>query len=95
MKAMLEPFVEVRDVYIGKRVFIYLYILVAMDTVRLVGGSRDTEGRVEVKINEVWGSVCDSGWSLPEGDVICRQLGYPRASQVLKGAWFGKGLESS
>jgi len=44
--------------------------------VRLVGGSTPMEGRVEVCMNEVWGSVCDSLWSSNEGRVTCRQLGF-------------------
>lgn len=69
-----------------------LSLIVTQDTVRL---SDVNQGRVEVYINGVWGSVCDSGWGLPEADVVCRELGYPRADSVRKGAWFGKGPESS
>ena len=50
--------------------------------VRLVGGSTQYEGRVEVCINQVWGTVCSSSswwWSWYynyNGNVICRQLGH-------------------
>ena len=53
--------------------------------VRLVGGSTQYEGRVEVCINHVWGTVCSSGyyslwsyyyWGTQESNVICRQLGH-------------------
>lgn len=45
---------------------------------RLQGGRTDIEGRVEVKFpgSDRWGLVCGDGWSLLEGMVVCRQLGY-------------------
>lgn len=51
-------------------------------TVRLIGGSSSSEGRVEVFYSGVWGTVCDRQWDPRDGDVVCRQLGYHRALQV-------------
>ena len=34
-----------------------------------------TSGRVEMCINNVWGTVCDHGFSNREATVICGQLG--------------------
>lgn len=46
------------------------------NTVRLVGGSAAHEGRVEVCINEAWGTVCSSGWDDADARVVCAQLGH-------------------
>ena len=42
---------------------------------RLVGGANESEGRVEICINNAWGAVCDSGFTKEEAKVVCRQLG--------------------
>ena len=60
--------------------------------IRLVGGSSDSEGRVEVYFNETWGTVCHDNWSGPDAEVVCRQLGLPYGNaQPVGAAVFGQG----
>ena len=57
----------------------------------LDGNVNPTRGRVEVFLNDEWGTVCDDGWQINEADVICRQLGFTYATMAVKEAYFGKG----
>lgn len=55
-------------------------------SVRLVGGTLAAEGRVELCINETWGTICDNSWSTNDANVICGQLGYlTRGKDMIRG----------
>ncbi|XP_038070242.1 neurotrypsin-like isoform X4 [Patiria miniata] len=59
--------------------------------VRLVGGDNELEGRVEVYIDGVWGTICDDDWDMREASVVCRQLGFEKAVAAIESAKFGWG----
>ena len=44
--------------------------------IRLADGDVPSEGRVEVCLNGVWGTVCDDSWGTVDAQVACNQLGY-------------------
>lgn len=59
--------------------------------VRLVGGQRSSEGRVEVFYSGQWGTVCDDSWGIAEAQVVCRQLNFPGALSAVSGGTYGQG----
>ena len=48
--------------------------------VRLIGGSSEREGQVEMCYNGVWGTVCADGWNDIAANIVCNQLGYENQS---------------
>ena len=43
----------------------------------------EQEGRPEVCVNGVWGSICQYSWNEIDGYVFCGQLGYDGPSKIL------------
>ncbi|KFM08851.1 Deleted in malignant brain tumors 1 protein, partial [Aptenodytes forsteri] len=58
---------------------------------RLSNGTGPCSGRVEVKHEEKWGTVCDGDWTIEDAEVVCKQLRCGSAVKALNRAPFGEG----
>ena len=60
--------------------FVFSTIFV-LDDVRLVGTGLKHVGKVELRYQKEWGTIChySSYWGKADADVICRMLGYKAA----------------
>ncbi|NXS73159.1 C163A protein, partial [Pandion haliaetus] len=58
---------------------------------RLADNSSGCAGRVEAEAGGTWGSLCATGWDLPDAHVLCHHLGCGPAAAVPPGGSFGGG----
>ncbi|XP_067451800.1 scavenger receptor cysteine-rich type 1 protein M130-like [Thunnus thynnus] len=63
--------------------------LTCSDSVRLVNGTKPCSGRLEVKSEQSWSSVCEADFDQQDAEVVCRELGCG-APSVLQGALYGE-----
>ncbi|XP_019217933.1 collagen alpha-1(XII) chain isoform X2 [Oreochromis niloticus] len=61
----------------------------SLDSVRLLNGSSLCSGRLQVKSNQRWSSVCEDDFDLQDAEVICRELGCGPPLH-LQGALYGE-----
>ncbi|XP_060558822.1 neurotrypsin-like, partial [Ruditapes philippinarum] len=60
--------------------------------VRLVNGSNQYEGRLEVWHDRSWGTVCDDEFDVLSTTVVCRMLNYQHTNPLLFGSlYYGSG----
>lgn len=46
---------------------------------------------MEIFHNGEWGTVCSDSWDINDANIVCKQLGYPQATQAFTGASHGQG----
>jgi len=46
---------------------------------------------VDISHNGQWGTVCSDSWDINDANIVCKQLGFPRATQAFGGAYHGQG----
>ncbi|XP_032413395.1 scavenger receptor cysteine-rich type 1 protein M130-like isoform X2 [Xiphophorus hellerii] len=63
--------------------------IVCSDSVRLVQGTNRCSGRLEVKTNQSWSSVCEKDFDLQDAEVVCREISCGPPS-VHQGALYGE-----
>ncbi|XP_036445352.1 putative DMBT1-like protein [Colossoma macropomum] len=61
--------------------------------IRLVNPTSRCCGRLEIKNNSRWGTVCDNNWDMKDAEVVCRQMVCGRAVSAPHSAHFGQGSE--
>ncbi|XP_021362403.1 scavenger receptor cysteine-rich domain superfamily protein-like [Mizuhopecten yessoensis] len=54
----------------------------ALGTLRLMNGTSELDGRVEMNVFGEWSSVYKRKWDYKEAQVVCRQLGYTEGAPV-------------
>ena len=50
---------------------------------RLIGGTKPSQGRVELCQNNIWRTVCDDKWDDVDAGVVCYELEYAREGKLL------------
>ncbi|XP_070762184.1 LOW QUALITY PROTEIN: scavenger receptor cysteine-rich type 1 protein M130-like [Enoplosus armatus] len=63
--------------------------IICSESVRLVNGTSLCSGRLVVKSNQTWSSVCEDNFNQQDAEVVCRELGCG-ASSVLQGELYGQ-----
>ena len=57
---------------------------------RLVGGKKPNQGRIEIHFGDQWSTICDRGWDKRDATVVCKQLGY-QYGEAIPGGYYEAG----
>lgn len=66
-------------------------LISGVEDIRLAGTNQTFFGRLEVKYNGQWGTVCDDGFDEKDADVACRQLKLGKHKFFKRSAFYGPG----
>ena len=61
---------------------IYLTASCDYGDLRVVGGGSVYEGRLEVCLDQRWGTINVAGWTSRDNQVACRQLGFETTGEL-------------
>ncbi len=50
--------------------------------IRLTGSSVSNGGRIEICINNAWGTICGEGWDVTNANIVCAQLGFQPLGKI-------------
>uniref|UniRef100_A0A8K9V3W8 SRCR domain-containing protein n=1 Tax=Oncorhynchus mykiss TaxID=8022 RepID=A0A8K9V3W8_ONCMY len=81
---------DITEIYPGGCNGEYYRHVTCSESVRLVGGAGLCSGRVEVKSNQSWASVCEADFDRQDAEVVCRDVGCG-APAALQGGLYGEG----
>ncbi|KAK6270459.1 hypothetical protein J4Q44_G00393050, partial [Coregonus suidteri] len=68
----------------------YYHHVICSESVQLVDGAGLCSGRLEVKSNQSWASVCEADFDQQDAEVVCGELGCG-APAALQGGLYGEG----
>lgn len=63
--------------------FFFLFLIACNDgDLILLDGATEMEGRIEICINNSYGSICNNRWDVLDATVACKQLEFSSISKI-------------